>query len=390
MFIKKGPIKKMSINNMSINQLSQLQDTPSWSSRKTEVVCVGVIQETPDVKTFQFQSKSPQLFHFKPGQFIGIQLEIDGEKHNRSYTIASSPSRPHILELTIKKEKGGSVSPWLHQNITVGSELELRGPAGRFNCFDIPSEKVLLISAGSGITPMMSMARFWTDTDPSKDIQFLNWVRSVEDIIFRRELSLIDFKSENFQLEVNCTQPGLSENWLGRRGRVNATSLSDMVTDLNDRVIFCCGPDGFMQQVKSCLESLNFNMENYHDETFDPGGKKKAKLEQQEKMLKEAPQEVAQDTPQEIVPAGPFTLSLKQSNKTIVVEENEILLEKLESEGITIDTGCRAGNCGACMVKKISGETVTQNDFGLQDSEKTQGYILTCTTRLESDVELDL
>jgi len=368
---------------MSINQLSQLQDTPSWSSRKTQVVCVGVIQETPDVKIFQFQSKSPQLFHFKPGQFIGLQLEIEGEKHNRSYTIASSPSRPHILELTIKKEKGGSVSPWLHQNITVGSELELRGPAGRFNCFDIPSEKVLLISAGSGITPMMSMARFWTDTDPSKDILFLNWVRSVEDIIFRRELSLIDFRNKNFQLEVHCTQPGLSENWLGRRGRVNTTSLSDLVTDLNDRVIFCCGPDGFMQQVKNCLESLNFNMENYHDETFDPGGKKKAKLEQQEKVLKEAPQEPVQET-------GPFTLSLKQSNKTIVVEENEILLEKLESEGVIIDTGCRAGNCGACMVKKISGEIVSQNDIGLQDSEKKQGYILTCTTRLESDVELDL
>jgi len=367
---------------MSIDNLSQLQDTPSWQSRKTNVICVGVIQETPDVKTFQFQSKEPQLFHFKPGQFIGIQLEIDGEKHNRSYTIASSPSRPHILELTIKKEKGGSVSPWLHKNIVEGSEVELRGPAGRFNCFDIPSKKVLLVSAGSGITPMMSMARFWTDTDPNKEIQFLNWARGVEDIIFRRELSLIDFKNKNFQLEVFCTQPGLSENWLGKRGRINTRLLSDMVTDLDERMVFCCGPDGFMQQVKTCLKELGFNMDNYHDETFDPGGKKKAKLEQQEKELKEAPQE--------IIPIGPFNLSLKRSNKRVVIEEDEILLEKLESEGVNIDTGCRAGNCGACMVKKISGETVSQNDIGLQDSEKEQGYILTCTTSLKSDVELDL
>lgn len=145
---------------MSIKNLIQLQNTPSWFSKKTPVVCINVIQETPDVKTFQFQAIEPQLFHFKPGQFVGMQLEIEGEKHNRSYTIASTPSRPYTLELTIKKENGGAVSPWLHENITVGSELELRGPAGRFNCLDTESDKVLLISAGSGITPMMSMARF--------------------------------------------------------------------------------------------------------------------------------------------------------------------------------------------------------------------------------------
>ena len=367
---------------MSIISLDGLTGVPSWSSRKTPVICVGVVQETHDVKTFQFQAKEPQLFHFKPGQFIGIQLEIGGEKHNRSYTIASSPSRPHLLELTIKREQGGAVSPWLHDNIREGSELEIRGPAGRFNCFDIPSDKVLLISAGSGITPMMSMLRFWADTDADKDIIFLNWARTVQDIIFRRELSLIDFKSSNVKTEVICTQPGLSENWLGRRGRVNTNLLQDLVEDLDQRTVFCCGPDGFMQQVKDCLKSANFNMDNYHDETFDPGGKKKAKLEQQ---VKESPKIVQQ--PEN---SGPLTLTLSKLNKKIIIEENKNLLEKLEAEGVAIDTGCRAGNCGACQVKKISGETVTQNNIGLQDSEKKQGFILTCTTLVKSDVELDL
>ena len=159
---------------MFIETIEDLKALESWSTRKTPVTCVNVIEETHDVKTFQFKADNPQLFHFKPGQFVGMQLEIDGEKHNRSYTIASSPTRPHLLELTIKKEAGGAVSPWLHQHIHVGSQLELRGPAGRFNNLDIASNKVLLISAGSGITPMMSMARFWSDTSPNKDIKFLN------------------------------------------------------------------------------------------------------------------------------------------------------------------------------------------------------------------------
>lgn len=374
---------------MLINELSQLQDATSWSTKKTPVVCVNVIQETPDVKTFQFQSIAPQLFHFKPGQFIGIQLEITNsegklEKHNRSYTIASSPSRPHLLDLTIKNENGGIVSPWLHENIKLGSEFELRGPAGRFNNLDVVSDKVLLISAGSGITPMMSMTRFWTDTQPSKDIQFLNWVHSVEDIIFRRELSLLDHQNRSFNLEVICTQPGLSENWLGRRGRINSTVLKDMVSDINERVIFCCGPEGFMEQVKICLNDIGFNMENYHDESFDPGGKKKAKIATEAKI------ETVKTTPTERVFPPIYTLKLKKSNIELDIKPNDILLEKLEEANVDIASSCRGGNCGACHVKKISGETTTETEFGLTDENKQAGRILTCTTRLLSNVELDI
>jgi glycine betaine catabolism B len=365
---------------MSIETIQQLIETPAWSSKKTAVNCVNIIQETHDVKTFQFEAQDTQKFIFKPGQFVGIQLMIDGERHNRSYTIASSPSRPHLLELTIKKEVAGIVSPWLHQNIKIGSTLELRGPAGRFNNMDIAADKVLLISAGSGITPMMSMARFWSDTNPTKDIKFLNWVRSVQDIIFRRELALMDANSDSFQLEVICTQPGLTENWLGRRGRINATTLQDMAPDLKDRMVFCCGPEGFMQQVKDCLQQLGFDMANYHDESFDPGGKKKAKLV-----------EIAKT--QSVVGAiedNTHVITLTRSNRQIDIRESELLLEKLEAEGALMESACRAGNCGACRVVKLSGATKTKNETGLLESDRVNGGILTCTTQVLSDISIDL
>lgn len=365
---------------MSFKSIEQLIETPAWTTKKTPVKCVGVIQETPDVKTFQFEAIETQRFLFKPGQFVGILVEVDGERHNRSYTIASSPSRPHLLQLTIKKEDGGVVSPWLHQNLSVGSTIELRGPAGRFNNMDIESDKVLLISAGSGITPMMSMARFWNDTNPSKDVKFLNWVRSVQDIIFRRELALLDANNEQFDLEVICTQPGLTENWLGRRGRINTTTLQDMAPDLKDRVVFCCGPEGFMQQVKECLQLLGFDMANYHDESFDPGGKKKAKLA-----------ELAKSTPQiSQVKDATHVITLTQSNRQIDIKESELLLEKLEAEGVLMESACRAGNCGACRVHKVSGATKTQNETGLMESDKANGDILTCTTKVLSNISLDL
>lgn len=364
---------------MSFETLAQLQSLDSWSSRKINVICINVIEETPDVKTFQFKAEPQQLFHFKPGQFIGIQLEIDNEKHNRSYTIASSPTRPHLLELTIKLEESGIVSPWLHKNITRGSHLELRGPAGRFNCLDIQSDKVLLISAGSGVTPVMSMARFWLDSGANKDIQFLNWARATQDIIFRRELSLMDHLYPLFKQEVICTKPGLTENWLGRRGRINKNLLVDIVPDLNQRTIFCCGPEGFMEQVKSCLKELNFDMTNYHDESFDPGGKKKKRQ-----------QKIVQEQPNLNPNPGPFQLTLNKSGRKLELEAHENLLERLETEGVDIESACRAGNCGCCRVKKVSGNTDTQNETGLDKESQQDGYILTCTTNLKSDVVLDI
>ncbi|TQV88603.1 hybrid-cluster NAD(P)-dependent oxidoreductase [Aliikangiella coralliicola] len=366
---------------MFVDNLTELQSLESWSTRKTTAICVNVIEETHDVKTFQFKTEQAQLFHFKPGQFIGIQVTIDGERHNRSYTIASSPTRPHVLELTVKLDPAGSVSPWLHQNIKVGSSLELRGPAGRFNCMDIKSNKVLLISAGSGITPVMSMARFWCDQSADKDIHFVNWSRSVQDIIFRRELALLDHQHANFNLEVVCTKPGLTENWLGRRGRLNKNLLLDIVPDLHERTIFCCGPEGFMEQLKTCLQQLDFDMSQYHDETFDPGGKKKSKL---------AAEKVEAQKMRDEKPDGPFNLTFKKTGKTVIVEADEILLERIEAEGIAIESACRAGNCGCCQVKKLSGDTNTVNEIGLHSERKQENFILTCTTRLESDVELDI
>lgn len=364
-----------------ITDLQQLKLLESWPSRKTKVVCVNVIQEAANVKTFQFCAMQPHLFHFKPGQFVGLQLEIDGERHIRSYTIASSPTRPHLIDLTIKLDNSGMVSPWLHSHVIPGVELELRGPAGRFNCFDIESDKVLLISAGSGVTPMMSMARFWCDQAANKSIKFLNWVRSTEDIIFRRELALMDHQNHQFDVDVICTQPGLKENWLGRRGRVNKNLIQDLVPDLSDRVIFCCGPAEFMSEVKKCLGELSFNMSNYHDETFDPGGKKKARLIAETKRTDQKLQK--RDV-------GPFNLTLAKTGKTVLIESGENLLERIEAEGIAIESACRAGNCGACQVNKVSGEVTTLNTAGLHDARKKEGFILTCTTYLNSDVILDI
>src|SRR5258707_12284540 len=94
------------------------------------------IEETADAKTFRLVGEKPLLFSYRPGQFVTLLLTIDGEDIERSYSISSSPSRPHVLELTVKRVTGGRVSNWLWDHVMLGERRTLKCPAGKFSCFD--------------------------------------------------------------------------------------------------------------------------------------------------------------------------------------------------------------------------------------------------------------
>lgn len=113
-----------------------------WTSDVEEtLVCCHVRQETHDVKSFFFRSPQGRAFSFEPGQFVTLELDIDGETINRCYTISSSPARPHTISITVKRVPGGKVSNWLHDNLQPGAPLRVLGPAGEFTCARHPARK---------------------------------------------------------------------------------------------------------------------------------------------------------------------------------------------------------------------------------------------------------
>ena len=133
---------------------------PDWDAEADDIlVCRQIRAETADVKSFTFSARTPRRFHFKPGQFLTLSLEIGGATVERCYTIASSPTRPCLVTITVKRVAGGLVSNWLHDQLRPGMELRALGPLGEFTAFDRPAGKFLFLAAGSGITPLMSMAR---------------------------------------------------------------------------------------------------------------------------------------------------------------------------------------------------------------------------------------
>jgi glycine betaine catabolism B len=393
-----------------------------WVKGELTVTCSRVIDETHDVKTFRLVATPPVLFTYKPGQFVTLDLEIEGESVLRSYSISSTPSRPHTLEITVKRvpppadapnTPRGLVSNWLHDNIQAGSCLKLSGPFGKFTCVGTPARKLLLISAGSGITPMMGMSRWIYDTTTDCDVVFLHSARSPEDIICRQELEMMACRQPNFQLALTMTKSASRHGWHGFTGRISAALIQTTAPDFCDRTIYVCGPESFMAGIKTLMQSLNFPMQNYYEESFGPP-KKANKVAKEKAETKVEPKKIARGfglgaalqglrmeapgatrigrsapliaaessltQPQVGGAATQTAVVFSKSGKEVKCDEEESILELAEQEGVKIRSSCRAGSCGSCKKLKTEGNVKMENfnPEALEPEEQSVGYILTC------------
>jgi glycine betaine catabolism B len=337
-----------------------------WVNGDLMVRCVRITDETPDTKTFSFVAHPPVRFSYQPGQFVTLELNINEESVLRSYSISSPPSRPHTLEITVKRVPSGIVSNWLHDRLKVGDSLQLSGSFGQFTCAPKPPQKLLLISAGSGITPMMSMARWIADLVLPVDIVFYHCARTPQDIAFRQELELMSARLPNFHLALSVTRSPLGQSWYGLTSRLTPTVLHSIAPDFLERAVYVCGPQSFMQATHDLLTELEFPMQNYSEESFGAA-------------LKTTP--VTPSTPQpsrDTDRQSPLVV-FSQSAKEIAGDGTESILELAEQEGIKIRSGCRQGVCGACKKRKLEGRVnYTAKPNALEPSDRDAGYVLTC------------
>lgn len=355
--------------------------TQTWTNGRHQVRCLKVIQETADVKTFCFGMQQPVLFFFKPGQFVTLELEIENEPEMRSYTISSSPSIPYSFSITVKRVPGGKVSNWLHENLAVGDALVVHGPMGQFNSADFPASKVLLLSGGVGITPVMSMARWFFNTNSDVDMAFVHSARTPEDIIYRAELDYMSTRIENFKLHIICERTPTGQAWSGYRGYLNREMLQLIAPDFAEREIFCCGPAVYMRAVREFLQHADYDMSRYHEESF--GGD----------TLIPSPtvqQPVIGETGPDKESVNPLcTVKFMSSGRQIEVAEGTTLNEAAASASLKIPKACGMGICGTCKVKVLDGQTEMSHNGGIDDEEIEQGYVLSCCTIIKGNVEID-
>ncbi|SJN52757.1 NADH oxidoreductase hcr [Vibrio ruber DSM 16370] len=356
--------------------------TQTWSNGRHIVRCVKTIQETWDTKTFCFMADQPIMFFFKPGQFVTLELEIAEEQIFRSYTISSPPSVPYSFSITVKRVPGGLVSNWLHDNMDVGFELAVHGPVGNFNSIDFPAEKILLLSGGVGITPVMSMARWAYDTNTDVDIVFVHSARTPRDLIFHRELEFMSSRISNFNLHLICERLESGQNWSGYRGFFDEVKMQMMAPDFMEREIFCCGPTPYMTAVRTMLENFGFDMRNYHEEAF---GATPDVVEEQ--AVHDA--EIAAEEAEAILPSEMIEVAFTASDKTVQIAPGETVHSAAAKVGLTIPKACGMGICGTCKVKKLKGDVEMTHNGGITDEDVEDGYILSCCSVPQGDVVVE-
>lgn len=352
-----------------------LEQSVPWIDRDQLLEVVSVVPEVNNTKSFTFRPEGGGYFSFAPGQFITLELIINGEAHYRTYTISSSPSRPMSLSVTVKAQKDSVGTRWMLENLKPGMKLRAHGPAGQFHLYNYPAKKHCFISAGSGITPMASMTNFLYDRGSDLDISFIHSAERPSDIILRNGI-------ENWAARV----PGISLTWIvakrdefaawgGYTGRFNQLILELSTPDFYEREIFCCGPEPFMQAVRDVLIAVNFDMNHYHEESFAAP------------LFDEADVSSAvEDTVLDEAISARVNFSL--TGKSTDSNQSETLLQAVKEAGLNLPSACNFGVCGTCKVKVVSGETHMVHNGGIRDREIEDGYVLACCTRPVSDVTL--
>ncbi|WP_432347050.1 iron-sulfur cluster-binding domain-containing protein [Shinella yambaruensis] len=303
-----------------------------WNDRQHMLECIAATVETSDVMTFTFRSDRDNWFRYLPGQFVTLELPVsEDEPVMRTYTLSSTPSRPFSVSVTVKAQKNSIGTRWM------------------------------------------------SDCAPQSDVAFVTCARKPEDLLFKAELECLAAQMPKLALGFVVEGQNPRDGWHGLRGRIDAARLSLLAPDFRDRTVFCCGPEPFMRGVRDMLKVCGFNMERYHEESFQPAAAP-------------APEEIAIRAgagEQEVDANAVATVTFTMAGKDAKCPPGQTILQTARAAGVRIGAACEGGLCGTCRVMKVSGEVDMRHNGGILDDEIEEGYILACCSRPIGDVQIE-
>ncbi|EST36536.1 ferredoxin--NADP reductase [Streptomyces roseochromogenus] len=331
---------------------------PSSGSRTHRLRVTEVIAETADAHSLVLQAppESAYRFAYRPGQFLTLKLPgADGRAVARCYSLASSPHTGEPMKVTVKRVAGGYGSNWVCDHLAAGDELEVLPPTGTFTP-DSLDRDLLLVAGGSGITPVLSIAKSALARGQGR-LALLYANRDESSVIFRDELREL---AEDFPDRL------LVIHWLeSLQGLPVAHRLTAALAPYADREAFVCGPEPMMDAVEQALRALGAPGDRIHRERFFSLGAD----------VFDAPA-VA-----EIVSAeGGSTARVELDGETHTVDwpSRTPLLDVLLAAGVDAPYSCREGACSACTCRVVAGEVKMLRNDVLDEQDTAEGYVLAC------------
>jgi len=358
---------------MNALSAAYFHQAPQFWNGNVPLRVVNVIDEAPNVKTFKFAAGDGSWFHYIAGQFVTLEIPAQGGTVYRTYTLSSTPSRPQVASVTVKAHANSIGTRWMLDHLKIGDTMKAIGPAGEF-CLPAQRDKLLFVSAGSGITPMMSMTRYLFDRVEPVDITFVHFGRSPQDLLFQAELTEMARGWKRLKVVWSVETAG-EGGWPGLSGRIDQLGLGAVCPDVADREVYCCGPAPFMKATREAVQATTGSLRRYHEESFRSEALAPV-------PVADAVANTASDTAE---------IRFTRSGRSAHVHFDTTILEAARSANIAIPYACTMGLCGTCKVMKGGGLVRVDHSGGVTDGELQEGYVLACCTRpMDRYVEIDI
>lgn len=329
-----------------------------------------IISETDSTSTLRMAPAEGELPPFLAGQYVNLFVEIDGVRTSRPFSISSAPGKPYY-DLTVRRMPGGFVSGYLLDQVKADDTFESTAPSGSFYYEPlINTSSLVFLAGGSGITPFASIAREVASKGLPLDIHIIYGSRDPSDIVFKDELAALAAKNPNIRLDVVISEP--PEDWRGLCGFMNREMIFDLVGPVEGKTFFICGPPAMYPLCEGALESLGVPRRLVRREAYGP------------------PADVTLEPgwPPSITPDTRFEVVEERSGRAVKARAGEPLMNALEREGIVIPAICRAGDCGACRTRLVSGKVFAPERVSLRYIDIRSGYIHPCMSYPIEDLRI--